>query len=145
MHNCQSTGSPQTLDLALFFFSYCSMKYKINSIKTLISRAYKICSSYPLLHIEFNLLKVFFKNNGFNTELLDRCISKYLSKLYERNNVNSPEQNRSFYISFPYFGPYSDKLSNELSNLFRKYFSNIDSKIIMTNPFKISSLFFLLR
>ena len=56
--------------------------------------------------------------------------------------INSPEQNRSFYISFPYFGPYSDKLSNELSNLFRKYFRNIDFKIIMTNPFKISSLFF---
>ena len=81
------------------------MKYKINSIQTLISRAYKICSSYPLLHIEFNLLKVFFKNKGFPTELVDRCISKYLSKLYERNNVNSPEQNRSFYISFPYFPP----------------------------------------
>ena len=102
--NCQSTGSLQTRDLALVFFSYCPMKYKINSIKTLISRAYKICSSYPLLHIEFNLLKVFFKNNGFPTELVDRCISKYLSKLYERINVNSPEQNCSFYINFPYFG-----------------------------------------
>ena len=38
-------------------------------------------------------------------------------------------------------GPYSDKLSYELSNIFRKYFRNIDFKIIMTNPFKISSLF----
>ena len=41
-------------------------------------------------------------NNDFPTELVDRCISKYLSKLYERNNVNSAEQNRSFYISFPF-------------------------------------------
>ena len=65
---------PTNTGLGISFFSYCSMKYKINSIKTLISRAYKICSFYPLLHIEFNLLKVFFKNNGFPTELVDRCI-----------------------------------------------------------------------
>ena len=139
------SGSRQIRDLALVFFSYCPIKYKINSIKTLISRAHKICSSYSLLHIEFNLLKVFIKNNGFLTELVNRCISKYLSKLYERNNGNSPEQNRSFYISFPYFLPYSDKLSNELSNLFRKYFSSLDFKLIMTNPFEISFLFFLQR
>ena len=42
---------PTNTGLGISFFSYCPMKYKINSIKTLISRAYKICSSYPLLHI----------------------------------------------------------------------------------------------
>ena len=39
--------------LGISFFSYCPIKYKINSIKTLLSRAYEIYSSFPLLHIEF--------------------------------------------------------------------------------------------
>ena len=69
------------------------------------------------------------------------CISKSLSNFYEDNHTISPKQNRCFYIRLPYFGPYSEKLNNQLSKLFRKYSSGVDSKIMITYPFKISSLF----
>ena len=48
--------------LGLSFFSFCSERFKTNSIKTLICRGYKICSNYINIDEEFNFLKRFFKD-----------------------------------------------------------------------------------
>ena len=36
------------------FFSFCSFRFKINSIKTFISRGFNVCSNYPDMHCELN-------------------------------------------------------------------------------------------
>ena len=38
--------------LGLSFFSFCSFNFKVNSIKTLLARAYSICSTYQNFHEE---------------------------------------------------------------------------------------------
>ena len=39
--------------LGISFFSYCSHKFKINAIKTLLHRAFHLCSTYQYLDNEF--------------------------------------------------------------------------------------------
>ena len=61
--------------LGLSYFSFCTNKFKSNSILTLLNRAFNICSNYKLLHDEFQFLISFFKNNGFPVQFIESKIS----------------------------------------------------------------------
>ena len=45
------------------FFSFCFHNFKLNSIKTLVHRAYNISSNYFLFHLELDFLKQYFFTN----------------------------------------------------------------------------------
>ena len=125
------------------FFSYSNSRFKVNSILTLINRAYNICSSFHLLHIEFDFLCNFFLKNGYPLHLIESKIRRFLS---EKFNSNSPKSNQNnneenFYFSLPYLGPYSEKISKDLNVLFRKVFPSIKPHFIFVNNFKILNFF----
>ena len=46
--------------LGLSYFSFCSFRFKINAIKSLLYRAFNVCSDYFTLHNEFEFLKSYF-------------------------------------------------------------------------------------
>ena len=51
---------PTFSGLGMSFFSYCSPKFKINFLQTLLFRGYNISSNYFEMDIEFVFLKEFF-------------------------------------------------------------------------------------
>ena len=127
--------------LGISFFSHCTFRFKINSIKTLLHRAFNVCSSYTALHAEFSFLKIFFRNNGFPQFLIESSIKKFLSSKFENSQSVITVPKRNLFISFPYFGSQSDKLIQELSSTLCKYFPSIDFHFILVNNFKIGSFF----
>ena len=56
-----------------------------------MSRAYKVCTSYILLHNELCVLKFFFRNNGFNTRFVEKQIQKFLDKQYYPSGFDAPD------------------------------------------------------
>ena len=89
--------------LGTSFYSFCSFNFKLNGIKTLIYRAYNICTSYQLLHTEFKFLTKFFCNNGFCSSLVDDQVKKFLDAKFntpDDNNLNPV--NLVFYFSLPF-------------------------------------------
>ena len=56
---------PTFTKLGSSFFSFCPLKFKTTSIQKLIVRAFRICSTYSSLHIEFDFLRKFFFNYGY--------------------------------------------------------------------------------
>ena len=106
------------------FSSYCVLKFKLNSVKSLISRASIICS-YIHLDLELQFLRKHFKNNGFSITLVNDIIGSFLNNRYDRqNNIDSSTQ--CFYVTLPmsalpYFSKHSEKFRSDLSVLFRKY------------------------
>ena len=56
--------------------------------------------------------------------MFDRYVKDFLSKLYN-SELETECSNNFSYITFPYFGPQSDKLKFELSSLFSKYLSDV--------------------
>ena len=56
---------PTFTGLGLNFLSYSPYLYKINSIRTLLNRAYNVCSNFITLDNEFQFLKTFFECNAF--------------------------------------------------------------------------------
>ena len=127
--------------LGTSFFSFCSFRFKVNGLITLLYRAYRISSDYCALNCEFDFLRDFFVNNGFPANFVESAICKFLYS--KRNNFLSipTVEKKKCYLSLPYFGAQSDKLKRELESLLLKYFGHLDFKIILVNSFRIGSLF----
>ena len=127
------------------YFSFCSFLFKVNAIKTLIHRAFRISSNYFEMNDEFDFLLKYFRNNGYPSGLIHSHIKNFLNKaLCDNENsidpsIQIPAQTK--YFCFQYFGPQSEKLRAELQNLFTKYFPTLNIKLIFTNKFTISSFF----
>lgn len=131
---------PTFSGLGLSFFSFCASKFKINSIKSLLSRAYGICSTWGNIHAEFQFLRSFFHNNGYPAKLVESCIARFLKNKLEINSTVCGDDQQMFFV-FPYFGHQSQKMKEEMSALFVKYFKDINFNVILVNNFKIGSFF----
>ena len=126
----------------LSFFSFCSFLFKINAMKTLIHRAYRLSSSYFKLNDEFEFLVNYFRNNGYPSPLIYSQIKQFMNKLFLVNiNDFENDSRQPFYCSLPFFGPQTDRLKNELDSMFTKYFPTIKFKPIFVNNYTVSSFF----
>ena len=54
--------------------NFIPFKYKINIIKCLIDRSYKICNSYQKIHKDFPKVTTLSLNNGYPRGIIDRHI-----------------------------------------------------------------------
>ena len=127
--------------LGTSYFSFCANIFKINGISTLLSRAYKICSSYRSLHDEFVFLSSFFYANGFPYSTIDSSIRRFLTNKFSPSPVSPTAAKQKYFVSLPYFGTQSEKLKSELESLLGKFFLHIDFEIILINKFTIGSMF----
>ena len=113
-------------------------------IKTLLERAFKICSGYNALHEELMKLKDYFKRNGYPIGLIENMIKKFMDRLYERNTTVATVNKMVKYIKLPYYGTSSFKIRKELKSLLEHSFGYIKFKITFTNPNRMK-LFFLYK
>ena len=142
--NCFTTSvyrKPTFSGLTISYFSHCCNKFKINSIKTLIHRAYGICSNYLLFHRELEFIKQLFHNNGFQKNKIESIINDFLNKKY--SNIQAPISvgKKPLYAIIPYFGHLSIQMKIEMSKLISEYFPHLNPQLILVNNFKINSFF----
>ena len=64
-----------------------------------------------------------------------------LSNKFSDNSDVLRETQQQIFAVFPYFGHQSQKMQEELSSLFTKYFNDIQFNILLINNFKIGSFF----
>jgi hypothetical protein len=125
----------------LNYYSFCSELFKINSCKTLINRAYKICSNWHSINNELEFLFRYFKANCYPDYIFHKCVRKYFDKLY-RPAISVPTvPKKVMYFRFPYLGLLSKKFQNDLLKLLTKCYPFVDVKFIFYNPRHIGSLF----
>ena len=125
------------------YFSFCPYLFKINSVKTLLFRAYSICTTYFDLHNEFQFLIDYFCKNGFPKNSIENSINNLLEKMNSDKSI-APSYDvpkKLFYISFPFFGHQSIRMKYEIELLLGKYFPHLDVRIILVNNFTIGSFF----
>ena len=127
--------------LGASFFSHSCKLFKINGIRTLLHRAFNICSTPLLLRKEILFLKQFFHNNGFPHNLFENQVEKFFPLKLDYHEITLTVPKKPLYSSLPYFGHKSVLLVKELSNLITENFSHIDPKLILVNKTKIGSFF----
>ena len=125
----------------LSFFSNCTFRFKANSIKTLLHRAFNICSSYLSFHDELLFLKNYFHDNGYPKTLIENIINKFLSAKYDPPSDVEVVTKPKLFFKLPFYGYQSEKMKNDILSLFNKYFNEHHFNIVLSNNFSISSLF----
>ena len=127
--------------LGTSFFSFSPSIYKLNSIKTLIYRAYKISSSMTSLCKEWSFLAKLFKKNGFPTSVFFSQVRKFIYNLQNRTEKPATVEKKQIYCVLPYFGPGSDELKSNLRMIIGRHFPFINLNVCFVNRNTIGSLF----
>ena len=131
---------PTFTGLGLNYLSYSPYLYKVNSIKTLINRAYNICSNYFTLDKELKFLKTFFECNAFPSFLFARILRQFLNDKFSPKSIVHTALKDRKYIKLPYLGHISFSVRNQLNIILRQSFPQVDFRFVFTNQFTISSL-----
>ena len=127
--------------LGLNFQSFVPNLFKINSIKTLLHRAYSICSTWISLHEELERLKSYFHSNGYPLALIEKHIKRFINNKLANKRQNNEIEKETKYVTLPFQGHFSYQLRNTLSSLLRKHIPNVNYKFIFVNRNTIGSLF----
>ena len=132
-------------------FSYTCKLFKINTIQTLLTRAYSLCSKFNKLQEEFNFLRNLFVKNRFPRYLFVKILIGFLE-----TKMNPPQHYRNFhqhhalvhtvnkkqvYIKLSYSGNMSFVFRKQLKWLLESNYNHISFKFIFTNNFRIRNLF----
>ena len=127
--------------LGTSYFSFIPNVFKINAVRALIHRAYHLSSSFSNFQIEIDFLRNFFDTNGFPKIIIDRCISKFLNKIYTPPETISTVPREEIYIKLSYLGKNSDQLVTVFQTYLRDFFPQINFKFVFTNDSSIGAFF----
>ena len=127
--------------LGLNFLSFVPKIFKINSIKTLLFRAFSLSSDWKLFHSEVSLLRTYFSGNGYPLHLFDKILRAFLDRIFTPNSPVHTVPKKVLYISLPYYGYSSFRVRKELSRLFNIVYPQVSFKFTFTNSYTIGSFF----
>ena len=112
--------------LGLNFYSFSPDNYKINLCKTLIHRAYMLCSNWFTFSSEICTLEKYFKQNCYPSFFFEQCLKKYLeTRLCPKLPVATVSKCIK-YFSFSFLGSNSKSFQKELCRLVSKHYPSID-------------------
>ena len=123
------------------FFSYCLLDFKLNSCKTLLFRAFSLCSNWINFHDEIVFLRNYFANNCYPLHVFDRTLRRFLDNIYRPKVSKCTVPKLPFYISLPYMGNFSLSVRKELSSKLSELYPYVQFNLTFSNPLTIGSLF----
>ena len=127
--------------LGLNFFSHCSLEFKINACKTLLHRAFNLCSNWCKFHEEVSFLITYFSHNCYPSHIFPGVVRKFLDVVFRPKQLNYDVPKKLLYASLPYMGAHSLLVKRELSACLNKLYPYASFKFIFKNSLSIGSLF----
>ena len=117
------------------FYSSCSQIFKINSISTLLHRAFSVTSNWLNFHTEITFLLKYFKNNSYPSFLVTKHINRFLNNKFQPSHPipNVPKLLMYASIHFVHDKTFKSKLqkndkqhvpSIEYSPFIKKYYDS---------------------
>ena len=134
----------------LNWYSLTSRKFKLNLVKCLLDRAWKICTSYELFHKEVQNLKYLLCKNDYPIEIVDNIIEKFIEKKYApKNNINDKtnqtqehiKDKKKIHVCLPYYNSLVEDFGPKLKHLVEKYYPNVQCNVSFKAPRTLKSLF----
>ena len=114
--------------LLLNFKSFTSFWYKINSVKYLIVRSFKICNDWISFHNDIESIKSNLIKNAYPPFLINKVIKKYLNYIFSNNQNQLKDTSDPHYFKLPYIG---NHIKNKLSKLCKEFCKeNVNIKLV---------------
>ena len=123
------------------FFSYCPIDFKLNSCKTLLFRAFTICSNWLNFHDEMVFLRNYFIDNCYPPHIFDKILRKFLDNRYRPMVPTCTVPKLPLYVSLPYMGNFSLSVRKELLSKLSDSYPYVKFNFTFSNPLTIGSLF----
>ena len=92
------------------YTSFVPFTLKLQLIRTLLHRAYEICSSYELLHAEFERIKLMMMNNGYNRDYIYSVVNRFLMRKNSEYRPFEGPKPKEIYLRLPYLKESTYKL-----------------------------------
>jgi hypothetical protein len=124
--------------------SLTARKYKINLIKCLLDRIWKVCSTEEQKHLEINEMKENLIANNYPINIIDNQINYFLKS---KNNPSTPLPKdttttiKKCFLSLPYINENSEKLAAKMSKLVSENFLNTQLIVAFKPPSDLSKQF----
>ena len=124
------------------WYSYTPRKYKINLVKTLLFRAWNICSNKNLFQRDVFTIKKNLLKNQFPEGLLNAIIKNF-SESIEKEPASKPVTvpKKEVILILPYLGTLSESFERSLKSLIAKAYYQVDVKIVFKTTNRIANLF----
>ena len=134
---------PTYTGLLLNFKSFAPFPYKINLIKCLIDRAFKINNTWTGFNSDIKSLTNTLIDNSYPKPLIDKQVNHYIEKFYN-NNIEDNETNQQqslIFFKLPFIGRYSNQTKTKINNLIKNLCKpNTKIKLVFSS-FKIKQFF----
>ena len=127
--------------LGLNFHSYCYFNFKLNNIRTLVNRAYRLCSSWSTFHDEMVFLLKYFKDNGYPENVVFRILKKFLDRQISQKPAVVTVNKLVMYVKLPFLNnECCNFLKKELRRILEYRFPYIDFRYVFINSATIQGL-----
>ena len=125
--------------------SLTTKSYKINVIKCMLDRAWKICSNYELFHLEILSVKEILMKNDYPRSVIDKEISIFIGKKFKNSEVekdkDKDKDKSKIFLVLPYFNSQMDEFASRLSNFVSRYYPTVKFRVMFTCPTTLGKMF----
>ena len=104
------------------FSSFIPLEHKFGLVYTLLHRCFCLVSDMSKFHFEIEKLKEILLSNGYSNKFIDKCISKFMNKLYIKKPVMLTVPKKQLYLVLPYMGKMSALVKSRLARSLYKRF-----------------------
>ena len=122
------------------FNSFTPLMYRLSVFKCLIFRAYHLCSSWSLFHIEISNIRSMLLRNGYPSWILDRVIKSSVANFLQPNVKYGPNKER-VYIGLPFLGSVTDQLRRSIKQINKQFMPHKDLIVYFKPGQRISNFF----
>ena len=123
------------------FKSIMPVTYKIGLVHTLLHRSFSICSSYEKFREEIVLLKEVCKKNEYPQFFIDKCIKRYLNKLFVPKRIIHTADKKQVLLVLPFLVPLSFEIRSRLQKCLKNCIPYCSLKVVYQSKSRISNLF----
>ncbi len=108
---------------------------------TLLHRAFCICSSWPLFHIEIEKLRLNLHRNGYCRNFIDKCIERFLNSVVVPKTRLKVDEPKTVTIVLPYLGKLSLDVRARLLKLFKFAYPSLRCRVVFRTVSRVSNYF----
>ena len=116
---------------------------KLSFLDVLLTRTWKLCSSYVLFHSEILFVKELLMSNGYPANFIDSIVHRFLSKQFSNTDVMQPygPHKRRVYLCLPYVGELAtNKCARQIRRLIAKIAPCVELRLVFRAAQKLSCL-----
>ena len=142
LHGYQTSVYRKPTSTSLFtnYNSFTPLVYRLSVFKCLLYRAYHLCSSWSLFHIEICNIRSMLLRNAYPSWVLNRIIKRSVNDFIHRNVQYRPNKER-LYTGLPFLGSMTDQLRRSIKQINKQFMPHKDVIVYFKPGLRVSNFF----